>query len=141
MSKGKKWAYRLWQWTWGLPQSLCGLGLALLYRQCRRRWVGGALVTFHCGRWGGVSLGMFLFVPAQLSPQQEKGMLAHEYGHSVQSLLLGPLYLLAVGLPSFLWANLPAYKRLRRRRGMAYESRYPESWAESLGKKYCPMGK
>lgn len=27
----------------------------------------------------------------------------HEYGHQLQSYILGPLYLLIIGLPSGLW--------------------------------------
>ena len=130
--------YRLWQWTWGLPQTLLGLVLAIRYRRCPRRRVGGTLATFHDGAWGGVSLGMFLFVPGGLQPEREARLLAHEYGHTFQSALLGPLYLLAVGVPSFLWANLPGNVRKRATQGIPYTSRYPEDWAEALGRKHYP---
>ena len=130
--------YRLWQWTWGLPQSLLGLILTLKYRRCPRKEVGGALATLHDGDWGGVSLGMFIFVPGGLQPEREARLLAHEYGHTFQSALLGPLYLPLVGVPSYLWANLPRNRRLRAQRRIPYESRYPENWAEALGKKHYP---
>lgn len=136
MKKSQKAAYILLQWSWGLVQSLLGLGLRLVYRRCRRRWMGGALAVFHDGKWGGVSLGMFLFVPEGLDKEKETRLLMHEYGHSRQSLLLGPLYLPLVGLPSFLWANLPALVRYRRRRAIGYYDRYPENWADRLGQKY-----
>ena len=138
MSRRKIALYRLWQWTWGLPQSLIGLALALKYRRCAHKRVGGALATLHDGDWGGVSLGMFIFVPAGLRPEREAKLLAHEYGHTFQSALLGPLYLLGVGIPSFLWANLPQNRRLRAERHIPYESRYPEIWAETLGRKHFP---
>jgi len=48
------------------------------------------------------------------------------------------LYLLAVGVPSFLWANLPRNVRKRQVQRMPYESRYPENWAESLARKHYP---
>ena len=137
----KRWqiaAYRLWQWTWGLPQSLLGFALAVKYRRCPHRQVGGALATFHDGAWGGASLGMFIFVPGGLQPERESRLLSHEYGHTFQSALLGPLYLLAVGVPSFLWANLPRNVRKRQVQRMPYESRYPENWAKSLGRKHYP---
>ena len=130
--------YRLWQWTWGLPQTLAGLLLALRYRRCPHRRVGGALATLHDGAWGGVSLGMFIFVPGGLKPEREAALLAHEYGHTFQSALLGPLYLPVVGVPSFLWANLPQCQRWRARRRIPYESRYPENWAEALGRRHFP---
>lgn len=131
-------AYRLWQWTWGLPQSLLGLALALKYRRCPRKRVGGAVATLHDGDWGGVSLGMFIFVPNGLPPEREAQLLAHEYGHTFQSALLGPLYLLAVGVPSYLWANLPLNQRRRAAMRIPYESRYPENWAEALGRRHFP---
>ena len=130
--------YRLWQWTWGLPQTLVGLAMALKYRRCPRKRVGGALATLHDGDWGGVSLGMFIFVPQGLRPEKEAEYLSHEYGHTFQSALLGPLYLFAVGIPSFLWANLPRNVRKRSLRHIAYESHYPENWAEKLGHKHFP---
>jgi len=128
--------YRMWQWTWGLPQTLAGLCLALRYRHCPRKRVGGAVATLHDGDWGGVSLGMFIFVPGGLRPEREAALLSHEYGHTFQSALLGPLYLFAVGIPSFLWANLPQNVKKRAQRRIPYESRYPENWAEALGHRH-----
>ena len=112
--------------------------MALRYRHCPRKRVGGAVATLHDGDWGGMSLGMFLFVPQGLRPEREAALLAHEYGHTFQSALLGPLYLLLVGVPSFLWANLPWNVKKRSAQHIPYESRYPENWAEALGRKHCP---
>ena len=138
MKRGLIVLYRLWQWTWGLPQSLLGLILTIKCCCCPHKEVGGALATLHDGDWGGVSLGMFIFVPDGLPPEREARLLSHEYGHTFQSVLLGPLYLLAVGVPSFLWANLPRNRRARAERHIPYESRYPENWAEALGRKHYP---
>ncbi len=85
-----------------------------------------------------MSLGMFIFVPGGLRSEREAELLSHEYGHTFQSALLGPLYLLAVGLPSFLWANLPLCRQKRIVLGIPYESRYPENWAEALGNRHYP---
>ena len=133
--------YRLWQWTWGLPQTLAGLAMVLKYRHCPRKRVGGAVATLHDGDWGGVSLGMFIFVPGGLRPEREARLLAHEYGHTFQSALLGPLYLPAVGIPSFLWANLPRNVRKRSTQRIPYESHYPENWAEHLGRRHFPKAR
>ena len=131
--------YRLWQWTWGLPQTLLGLAMALRYRHCPRKRVGGAVATLHDGDWGGVSLGMFIFVPEGLRHEREAALLSHEYGHTFQSALLGPLYLPLVGVPSFLWANLPRNVRMRKLHHVPYESHYPENWAEALGRRHYPL--
>ena len=131
--------YRALQWSWGVVQNSIGGLLTLLLWRRPRLWFYGACVT----RWslrGSLSLGMFLFLgtrgdPSEPLTEAERRVLVHEYGHSIQSLLLGPLYLPLVGLPSVLWANLPALRRFRKRRGVSYFSVYPESWANRLGER------
>jgi hypothetical protein len=58
----------------------------------------------------------------------------HEYGHSRQSAMLGPLYLLVVGIPSLMRV---AYSRYyRKKHGHAwkrYFDAFPENWADTLG--------
>ncbi len=121
------------QWTWGLPQTLLG---SLVYLSLCRRSLedpggareNGAFVT----RWPferGVSLGYFIFVPRDADAR----LVRHEQGHSLQSLALGPLYLLVIGLPSLIWAGLPALERRRARRGMSYYAFYTERWADRWG--------
>ena len=128
------------QWTWGFLQNAAGGLLALVLRRGPKERFFGAIVT----RWrlgGSLSLGMFLFLgqcapkgaPPALVKECERRVLVHEYGHSIQSLLLGPLYLPLIGLPSLLWANLPVFRKLRKKRGISYYSVYPESWANRLG--------
>ncbi|MGI6316772.1 MAG: hypothetical protein ACOX17_08930 [Christensenellales bacterium] len=116
----------LLQWTWGLPQSLLGLLLLLRFRKKpRRRYLDALMVDW--GLPGGISLGFVFFTGhPELAP--------HEYGHTRQSLLLGPLYLAVIGLPSLLWANLPYFRRLRREKNIPYSRLYCESWADRWGK-------
>lgn len=54
----------------------------------------------------------------------------HELGHSKQSKILGPLYLLIVGLPSAL-NNL--ISRFSKKWAEGYYKRFPENWADKLG--------
>ena len=116
------------QCVWGLPQTLLGLLVLFACPGCERSIYRGAVVTRWRGR-GGVSLGLFLFVPEKADDR----LLAHEYGHSLQSLLLGPLYLIVIGLPSLVWAGLPALERRRERRGISYYAFYTERWADRWG--------
>lgn len=130
----------LLQWTWGLPQNLLGAALALLLARRSRFRFRNALVT----RWsagGSMSLGMFLFLGCAASPSAspeerqsaEQRILVHEYGHSIQSLILGPLYLPVVALPSIVWANFPPLRRYRRTKKISYYRMYQEAWANRLG--------
>ncbi len=124
----KKLLFSVWQWVWGLPQNLMGLLFWLFSPGERLPDFHGAVVK----RWrltGSASMGMFLF----LGPSASRRILVHEFGHSVQSLLLGPLYLPFIFLPSFLWASLPVARRYRQRRNRSYYWLYCEAWANRLG--------
>ena len=126
----RRFLFILVQLTWGLPQSILGFILFLYWRRrgALHHAYHGAIVT-EWAAGGGVSLGLFVFVSVNARP----GVTVHEYGHCIQSLMLGPLYLLAVGLPSYIWANLPALRKMRRETGRSYYSVYPENWANRLG--------
>lgn len=71
------------------------------------------------------STGPFIITPYRVSPN----IMLHESGHSVQSLYLGPLYLIVVGIPSMI---LIAFKKAFKKSDDWYHSHYPESWADKL---------
>lgn len=123
----KLWLFRLWQWTWGFPQTLLGF---LIYLRCSgkpREVYHGCIVT-HWNNRGSMGMGMFLFLGRD-DPQVR----VHEFGHSVQSLFLGPLFLPVMGIPSILWCNLPFCRRLRKDKHISYYRFYTESNANRLG--------
>lgn len=136
--------YRLLQWTWGLPQTLAGFIVYLMHRSCQHYAFQGAVVTVWKSK-SSLSLGMFLFVsddPFCYYPQMReafseeafsKRLIIHEYGHTIQSLIFGPLYLLAVGVPSIAWSFLPVFVKKRETEKISYFSVYPERWANHLG--------
>ena len=126
--------YVLLQLTWGLPQSLVGLAICLFCRSGGRSCYRGAVST-EWSLGAGLSMGMFIFMPREFPEERRQKLLVHEYGHTIQSLILGPLYLPLVALPSVLWANFPVFRRLRNERGISYYSVYPENWADRLGSK------
>jgi hypothetical protein len=58
----------------------------------------------------------------------------HEYGHTRQSEMLGPSYLLVVGIPSL--SKVLYSKWYRKKYGCKwanYFNAFPESWADKLG--------
>lgn len=119
--------------TWGLPQSALGAGVLLMAgRHCPHYRFRSAIVT----EWRlrrGLSLGPFIFVPRNCPHR----LVVHEYGHTIQSLILGPLYLLIIVLPSLTWAGVPALERRRRRRGVSYYAFFTERWANALAERVC----
>lgn len=126
----KKLLFRLWQWTWGFPQTLLGAILFLIHRNSPHDRYRSCLVTYWPNS-GSMSLGMFLFIGD--SHRENPQVFVHEFGHCIQSAFLGPLFLLVMGIPSFLWCNLPPARKLRREKGVSYYAFYPESTANRLG--------
>lgn len=111
---------RLALYVWQLPQNLFGWGIKTVLRLKNE---GNGI--YHWKAWSGLSLGDYIFVNAHASDL----MVRHEAGHRRQSVMLGPLYLLVVGLPSFLWASL---KRAGLFKDRDYYSFYTERWADKL---------
>lgn len=130
--------YIIIQCTWGILQTFAGFLLFTLYRRCPHEFCCGAVKT----RWprkSGISLGMFIFTPNEEPKAGETGaerlsdLTVHEYGHTIQSLILGPCYLLLIGLPSAIWANAGWCIRWRREKKVPYNSFCVERWADQLG--------
>ena len=77
---------------------------------------------------GGVTLGRYIFVNQNYTDLSN--VILHEIGHTKQSRILGPLYLIIIGIPSISWAGLrrliPALKKIN------YYWFYTESIANKL---------
>ena len=137
--------YWVLQWTWGFLQSLIGLIVFLVNFREKHYLFHGAVIS----EWNdssSVSLGMFVFVTKdpyyddKLKKNYSKQemaylLLVHEYGHTIQSLLLGPLYLIVIGIPASLWGFLPHCAKMRREKQMSYFSFFTEKWANIWGAK------
>ncbi len=132
--KLKRHAYTAAQWTWGLPQTLIGAALYAVHRKDDHFDYRGARAT-SWNKDTGISLGKFIFVPRRAGGSADRFLLEHEYGHTLQSLILGPFYLLAVGAPSILWNRLPYFKSKRKRSGKSYYSAPFEKTANILASK------
>ncbi|MBR6534662.1 MAG: hypothetical protein IKT65_03695 [Clostridia bacterium] len=137
--------YILVQCTYGILQTFLGGIIFLINVKHKHCFYHGAVITY----WklsSSLSLGMFIFVtdnpycyPSLHSkwspPEVCERLIVHEYGHTIQSLILGPLYLIVMGIPSFLWAFIPALNRMRKEKSISYFSFFTERWANHLGEK------
>lgn len=111
---------------WQLPQALLGAILLLFVRK-KRVVIKEEIIYVTPLRVWGVSLYPFIFLHDAYSPQT----FYHELGHCKQSTILGPLYLLLVGLPSFIRAATWRFDKSRK--PADYYKGYPEAWADKLG--------
>ena len=126
---GKK-LFTIFQWTWGGIQTLLG-GIGWLITrpfQTKTSKYRGAVVTIVGENWGGISFGKFIFLSSYLDSEY---YIKHEYGHCIQSLVLGPLFLIVIGIPSICWAMFG--EKYRQRTGKSYYSFYTEAWANFFG--------
>ncbi|RUM94162.1 MAG: hypothetical protein DSZ28_04645 [Thiothrix sp.] len=122
-------------WTWCFPQSLLGIMLLSLLRlfsnvEIVRHAACGVIIAESDRMFGGISLGKYVFVARRgCSSQQRVRLIQHELGHARQSILLGPAYLLVIGIPSVIWATLRSAGFFKQR---PYSWMYTEKWADRL---------
>ena len=117
---------KILHFIWGLPQNIIGGIMWLIFSGKHRHKKYKNAYVCECPL-GNVSLGMFIFV----SNMNWEETVKHEYGHTIQSMILGPLYLLVIGLPSIIWAG--CFDKYRQKYGVSYYSLYTEAWADKLG--------
>lgn len=120
--------YILLQLTWGILQNLAGLVMFLVCKMlgCKSKKYKNAVATKWNNKYGSVSLGMFLFV----TNDEDETLLAHEYGHSLQSIFLGPLFFFVIGIPSICWAAFG--DNYRKKHNKTYYEFYTEKFANDL---------
>lgn len=120
---------------WQLPQHLLAilyigylvmmskdLGVDSRYKQA---------IVIPCVMRGAVTLGNYVFVG--LNSEYRKTV-KHELGHTIQSKILGPLYLIVIGIPSITYCGLRRiFPSLRKKN---YYNFYTERWANNLSEKY-----
>lgn len=120
----KKFLFYLIQWTYGIIQNLLGLIVFLFFIFKKHHIYRCSVITVWNFK-NSLSLGMFIFS----NDINNLYIIKHEYGHSIQSLILGPFWLLIIGIPSILWCSLFS---LRIIKNIDYYSFYSERWANKL---------
>jgi hypothetical protein len=124
--------------TWCLPNYLLAfIVFILIAGRCQvSRYQSSVCLIYppnlFSSRAGAVCLGNLLLVPQNAS----KELIAHEYGHSLQNLYLGPLYFLLIGLPSFIRACSFSFGLRKSNSPYEYYHCFVEAWADHLGGVY-----
>lgn len=126
------------QWTWGLPVNLIGLIVyACVYKKCRHEKFKNAYISYVKWNQGGLSLGLFIFMADEKPEAWTRNTRIHEYGHTIQCLLLGPLYWFVIAAPSAIWCNF--FANYRKKNNVSYYKLYCESWANKWGQKWSGL--
>ena len=120
---------------WQLPQHLLAiLYIGYLVMMCKDLGIDSRYkqaIVIPCVMRGAVTLGCYVFVG--LNSEYRKTV-KHELGHTIQSKILGPLYLIVIGIPSITYCGLRRiFPSLRKKN---YYDFYTEKWANNLSKKY-----
>lgn len=117
---------------WEFPQNLLGLLLKVLFKfTYAETYKGRKIYRSNYVIWG-ISLGKFILLG---KAHYTEDTIRHEYGHCLQSAMLGPLYLIVVGIPSIVMNIISSILYLAGKPTFAYNyyNRWPESWADALG--------
>lgn len=88
---------------------------------------GCSFITEVGNNWGGLELGAFALCGnySTTSPQWFDHTRKHEFGHAIQHLYLGPLFIFVVAIPS---ASRYWYQIIMQKKG----KQFPENWYDSI---------
>ena len=118
------------KYVWQFPQMLAAWIWYLIRKKSILYNSIGNFYTVYVGaNRGGVTLGDKIFISKCYHGEYLNMVIAHESGHVKQSLYLGPLYLIVIGIPSILWAW--SHKWIAPKK--SYYWFYTESIANKLG--------
>ena len=118
-------------WLWQFPQNLLAICIeGILCEAAYREGIVGGNTMIYNYVLPTMSLGSYIFVNTMSTDTAVK----HSHGHSKQSRILGPLYLVVIGIPSLL--HLIVYN-ICGMMGFSwnYYKFYTELWANKLAEK------
>ena len=123
-------------YIWQLPQNIAGLVFRLFTPANIlkvKNYRGDVNVYVSSKMSGGISLGKYITLSSSYrNLERNENTWNHEYGHTRQSRILGPLYLFVIGIPSICWATLYGWIIPYTKNGY-YTRFYTEHWADKLG--------
>lgn len=130
-----KYIMNLVLFIWQLPQHIVAIiYFGYLVMMCKDLGVDSRYkqaIVIPCVMRGAVTLGNYVFVGLN---SEYKKIVKHELGHTIQSKILGPLYLIVIGIPSITYCGLRRlFPSLRKKN---YYDFYTEKWANNLSEKY-----
>lgn len=122
-----KFMWWLLLYLWQLPQNLLGL-IILLFVTNKTKKTNYGITYYNAPNFpGGISLGKYI-----IHYSNSEYNIKHEYGHCTQSKILGPLYLLIIGLPSITHCMINDKIKCCINHKTGYYHFWTEKWANKL---------
>ena len=129
----KRAMFYVMSFTWGLLMNIAGglLTLCFIFDGYDPKIYRGCVCIEVGERWGGLSLGMFIFCQRGASDRLKD----HEFGHAVQNCFYGPIMLL------FVICSATRYHYITRREKQGkpvpkYDAWWFEGQATKIGTRY-----
>lgn len=128
--KLKRILFTILQCTWGIIQTFLGAVIFIKLRKYPHMMISRMCrYKMEYKQW--TKPWLFIFTPGEEDEDSQK-IRVHEYGHCIQSIVLGPLYML-LGIISIVWARHPYFERIRREKNLPYTACFVEAWASRWG--------
>ena len=123
-----RWLYWLLNFTWGILTTLCGLLISLVMLCIGKKPERFCSIWYFeiFKHWGGMTMGTMFLRDSAI----DTSINAHEYGHTFQNAILGPLFIFIVAIPSAIryW-----YRKLSKKTQYAYDAIWFEGSATKIG--------
>ena len=133
-----RWLYYLLACTWGIIMTFLGLlisgvlGIASLFTKKikfeKYHWIYG--IKVGPDYWGGLEMGL-MFLRDHKS--DDRYINCHEFGHTIQNCILGPLFPFVVGIPSAVRYWIQEFRRRKEKLNPPYDGFWAEDAATQCG--------
>ena len=129
--------FRILTEIWQLPQHIIAYIIMLVKHKSIKSMTNDDGILYYLVDNlfnSGISLGNYIFLDS--NGYYDYKTIKHEHGHQIQSLMLGPLYLIVIGLPSITGNIINRITRMYFRKyydpNFYYKQPW-EAWADRLG--------
>ena len=135
--------YWFLQLTWGSLMTFIGFlvtGFVILFLKGKVHKNGCTYIVEVGGNWGGLEFGAVALCGGYTTKNPDEKWFQHtrrhEFGHSIQNIIFGPLTLFVVWIPSAIRYNYQKYRSKKGLKNKDYDAIWFEGMATNLGTRF-----